>query len=466
MRTLLAVVLALWCGIVEAAVFNNSFTTNSPGKYFRPRPTTTSPLFPLMSLNPSGVGGDLDLQYSAGFFMSNNLAYFPVGATSGYVFTVDNAGKATWQPGIAAGSTGTVNTLPKWTSTNALGDSRVLDDGSLIVISPDTNAMDFSLLTNNTDLVAIGFGAFDQAAITNSTGIIANGILAMAGASVYDASDIFAAGQGTLQSSLMTNLTSSVTAIGANALKQSHLDGSFNVTALGANALQSSTLIGSGDIYAVGGSSLASSALTNSSDIYGIGNGINISGNSLSHMFVVGSGGSATNSNDWVAGDNQYNYFFPGLFATFGGAIKLSGTTNQLTDDGSTLLRNGVAIAGSETTATNVVTLTQTGTNILAMNFALVARGGVFKITLTNNAFMPTPSGVATSPFSKAWLITRQPSTGTCLITWSNANFAWPEGVVGVNDTNAGSVTIYEMISDVWTSGVVHVSMTPLSRLP
>jgi hypothetical protein len=135
-------------------------------------------------------------------------------------------------------------------------------------------------------------------------------------------------------------------------------------------------------------------------------------------------------------------------------------TLSGLTLSGTTLTASG----GGDTTGTNVVTLTQTGTNISQMDFSLVQNGGAFKLTLTNNAYMTTPANVATSPFRKAWLFVQQPSTGTCLVTWTNGQFCAPEGVALVNDTNAGSVTIYEMVSDPFTNGLVHLSMTPLSK--
>lgn len=123
--------------------------------------------------------------------------------------------------------------------------------------------------------------------------------------------------------------------------------------------------------------------------------------------------------------------------------------------------------ATGDTTTTNIVTLTQTGTNISAMDFSLVARGGVFKLALTNNAFMPTPSGVANTSFSKAWLAVQQPSTGTCALTFTNGTFATPEGSTLVIDTNNGAVTWYEMVSDVFTNGLVNIWMsTKMQKLP
>jgi len=124
------------------------------------------------------------------------------------------------------------------------------------------------------------------------------------------------------------------------------------------------------------------------------------------------------------------------------------------------------ASGGGDTTGTNVVTLTQTGTNLTAqMDFSLVQNGGVFKIVLTNNLYVSVPTSVATTPFRKAWFMAQQPSTGTCYINFTNGFFAYSEGSAPVNDTNAGSVTIYEMVSDVFTNGLVHLSMVAKSKL-
>lgn len=120
-----------------------------------------------------------------------------------------------------------------------------------------------------------------------------------------------------------------------------------------------------------------------------------------------------------------------------------------------------------DTTGTNIVTLTQTGTNVSAMDFSLVQNGGLFKLSLTNNAFIPTPSNVATSPFRHCWLAVQQPSTGTCLVTWTNGSFSSPEANALINDTNNGAVVYYELVTDPFTNGLVQVWMsTKMQRLP
>ena len=143
-------------------------------------------------------------------------------------------------------------------------------------------------------------------------------------------------------------------------------------------------------------------------------------------------------------------------FTFFSTNMTWSGRTNLIADNGTTITYNGVAIGGAgDTTATNIVTLTQTGTNGSQLDFSLVARGGLFKISLTNNCYFSTPANVANTPFTKAYLAVLQPSTGTCLVTWTNGTFAWPEQVQPINDTNANAVVWYEFRSSPFSNNVV-----------
>jgi hypothetical protein len=167
--------------------------------------------------------------------------------------------------------------------------------------------------------------------------------------------------------------------------------------------------------------------------------------------------GTLTNG-AWLGGTN-------GNFSVNAALVLSAATqTNQYTDNGTTLLRNGVAISG-ETTATNIVTLTMTGTNVSAMDYSLVQRGGVFKLVLTGTAFIGAPSGVANTSFTKATLMVQQPSTGTCALTFTNGFYAFPEGVAPIIDTNNGAVTVFEFKSDVFTNGLLHGWMSLKSKL-
>ena len=118
-----------------------------------------------------------------------------------------------------------------------------------------------------------------------------------------------------------------------------------------------------------------------------------------------------------------------------------------------------------DTTATNIVTLTQTGTNISSLDYALVANGGTFKLQLTNNAYIGAPANVANTSFKKAWLVVQQPSTGTCALTFTNGFYQFPEGVAPIIDTNNGAVTVYQFISDPITNGLLHGWMSLKSKL-
>jgi len=75
------------------------------------------------------------------------------------------------------------------------------------------------------------------------------------------------------------------------------------------------------DIFNFGHGAGSADVLNDASDIYSLGNTANNSlvGDGLSHIFVIGSGGKATNSNDYVFGDIAYNYFFPGAKVSFSG---------------------------------------------------------------------------------------------------------------------------------------------------
>ena len=143
--------------------------------------------------------------------------------------------------------------------------------------------------------------------------------------------------------------------------------------------------------------------------------------------------------------------------AVYGTGIAWDPTTRTL---------SATATSG-DTTGTNLVVLTQSGTNLTSqMDFSLVQNGGAFKLVLTNSVYFSSPLNVVTTSFKKCFLITYQPSTGTCLVQFTNgvAGFAWPQGVSPVVDTNGGATAIIEFVTDLVTNGLVHGSITPLSK--
>ena len=150
-------------------------------------------------------------------------------------------------------------------------------------------------------------------------------------------------------------------------------------------------------------------------------------------------------------------------------AVDASGVvTNPVYGSGITWTPSTMTLSASssgDTTATNIVTLTQTGTNVSSMDYSLVARGGTFKLVLTNTAYIGAPSGIANTAFSQAYLVVQQPSTGTCFLTFTNGFYQFPEGVAPIIDTNNGAVTIYKFISDPITNGLLHGWMSVKSKL-
>lgn len=187
--------------------------------------------------------------------------------------------------------------------------------------------------------------------------------------------------------------------------------------------------------------------------------------NATTNIYNVGQGGKLNITTNFTIQTNASltisNLARPSILMVGGDGNATNATLSGLTLSGTTLS----ASAGGDTTFSNIVTLTQTTTNVSQMDFSLVQGGGAFKLVLTGNAYMPAPANVATSPFSKAWLFIQQPSTGTCLITWSNI-YAWSQGAAPILDTNNNSVSIIEFVGDLFTNGVVHGSATALSRRP
>lgn len=150
------------------------------------------------------------------------------------------------------------------------------------------------------------------------------------------------------------------------------------------------------------------------------------------------------------------------LAVTSSGLVTNAKYGSGISWDTSTLTLSAV---GTDTTATNIVTLTQTTTNVSQLDFSLVQNGGAFKLTLTGNGYVGAPANVGNTVFRKAWLLVQQPSTGTCLLQFTNGHYAWPEGVSPIIDTNNGAVSVFEFVTDVFTNGLIHGSMVPLSKL-
>lgn len=179
----------------------------------------------------------------------------------------------------------------------------------------------------------------------------------------------------------------------------------------------------------------------------------------ISNSFTVGKGGTLVITQALTLGFIKTNL----LSVDANGLVTTTKFGANITWDPATQTINSTG-GGGDTTGTNWVTLTQTGTNAAQLDFALVQNGGGFKLAATNNVYFGAPANVVAGIKREAWLFVQQPSTGTCYINFTNGFFAASEGAHPINDTNNGSVTVYQMVTDPF-SNIVHLAMTAKSKL-
>jgi len=122
------------------------------------------------------------------------------------------------------------------------------------------------------------------------------------------------------------------------------------------------------------------------------------------------------------------------------------------------------AISGSNVTATaspaalTWITLTQSGTNISGFDPAL---GNYFRLTITNNAFIPAPSTLpsTTTPQNiELWIL--EDSVGTWSVTWAT-NYAFMNRSAPQQTTNANAIDIYTLSAHAFTNNIFSVVQTP-----
>lgn len=581
MRTLLTLLLMLLCAPAQAAIFQNSFTTNSPARTPNLLATSTNVLYPLLVLNPDGTGTDRQILYSpslslrgtnvfineadaisinaTNIYVSNlfatnlfvtyitniftqdtfttNLYVSNVFATNIYVtnlyatniFTTNLYATNIYTSNFFATNVFTTNlyatnvfTTNLYTSnfystnifTTNLYATNIYTSNFFATNVITTNIYVSNLYATNifatnlivletfeptqfrtnggvisikngpilTNVIDTGTSALDTLQVTNGISALGVGVGVMTLKSSGDSlqysltraasptTNAFITTPTTIQSGFLytaftgTNGTESYIAIPTNATGGSGTTGTIPFWA------DSTTLADSVITTNASGITIAGTLHVNDGSVVNPGIAIGIQNSGFFR-------GSDSSINIGINGTTQVGLFGDGEFGSYNGLsivhlratnsidlITGGGTGKLLTSD-STGVGNWVAPAGAPTTGTNIVTLTQTGTNAAQMDFSLVQNDGVFKLVATNNVYFGTPANVANTVFRKAWLMVQQPSTGTCLITFTNGQFAFPSGAAPVNDTNNGSVTLYEFVSDVFTNGILHGRMTSVSKL-
>jgi len=495
-KLLLLLALLFPIGAFGQPILRNSFTTNAPAKAPKLMTTTSGTLYPLM-VTSNNVAADQTIHFSSGFYMSNNIGHFENWILlSGQTNQISDSGTQLLYNGnpigggggITNSGVGTNNYLAKWTGTNSLGSSIILEDVSInpelhfpfnISLYSSNQAGDniIRMLANNAaDEVWVGDSG-SALYLNGNTNFAQNRLLFdVNNSSVHlDFRDTAATPPATSghirvhNGFTMTGWTGSnnrnIIRSGATGIKFG--DSSIN-TLIDGSPVSISDLATERLIYNdVSGnlSTIANAAgvLTNdgagglgwSTDIGSASNPIN-NFYSTNNFFISGKGNTLVITQTLTV-SGQYVYpLVPGTGITF--------TTNNI-GTGQTNLTIS-ATATSETTGTNIVTLTQTTTNVSAMDFSLVQRGGVFKLVMTGNAYIGAPTGVANTSVSQCWLMVQQPSTGTCVLTFTNL-YCFSEGVMPIIDTNNSAVSVFQLVSDVFTNGLVHASVsTPSKRTP
>ncbi len=303
-----------------------------------------------------------------------------------------------------------------------------------------------------TYIFGIGHNALAAATITNSTEIYGLGSDVLNAAAIDASAQVFAIGVQALFQARIVNGSSDIYAIGPTAGEDAVFDDASSIFMLGESAMANAVITNSSSgIVAIGVSSLSGSRINSSSDIYAIGAnaGASIGLTNKNHIFILGSGGTATNNNDFVFGDANYNYFFPGASARFAALPTVNGVP-VLTNAAS----GGVA---------NIWTPNRT-LSFVTTNVTIPLNGGTnFVITLTNGSpgFFTYSGAPATTQTNTTFTLTViQDATGTRVMNW-NTNFYFQGAFVPAVTTNALAEDVFTLTTSARVAGAVNVTWNP-----
>jgi len=476
--------------------------------------------FQVRAAVPSGPPGGATNNTVTKWTGTNSLG----GITNGSGFLSNNgSGVFTWAipsssgSGITNSGVGTNNYLTKWTGTNSLGTSQLSDDGTNIT----TDAGNFLFSTDLSTIGVLALGGislnpnaaltlFNPMAWSDSSGPYLNGTLS-------GGIDIFTLGLDDAVGSTKTTQRIKAARGLTDGVNLEVLAGDATDGRGGRLTLRSAAGVGTdqdgGDLRLFAGNATGSGTDGNiiltagTAGVVDVANSLVLDTVTASTLLKADSGqivasianavgiltndgagglGFSTNISQAITINNftvtnltvQSNLVVNQSIKLQGkelGSTHINGTnvfpvvniTNTASVTWAVSGSNITATAsGGDTTATNVVTLTMTGTNVSAMDYDLVKRGGIFKLVMTGNAYIGAPQNVTTASKSEAWLQVMQPSTGTCVLTFTNL-YCFSEGVMPVIDTNNSSVSVFQLVSDVFTNGLVHGSVsTPSKRTP
>jgi hypothetical protein len=282
--------------------------------------------------------------------------------------------------------------------------STFFTNGSSQIYVVGNDAFVGASVDSGVELFTFGDHALNAAAITNSSQIYGFGNDIFDTATFNNANNIYGFGKSILSSAVVDG-ASSIIAVGPDTLAEAEITAnSTEIFMLGSEAGSGIVLSSSASIYGIGNSALADAVFTNSLDVVAIGNdaGSGMQG-TFSHVFLVGSSAMATGNNQWVAGDDAYDYHFPGT-AGAGFASVITAT-------------NGVASMALDA----AVSIAATGwTNTFAKNAVVYFSGTTVTATVFN--------GAGTSVFTNA---VPQTGMGTVLLQPAGKVILSGTGVTG-----------------------------------
>lgn len=141
-------------------------------------------------------------------------------------------------------------------------------------------------------------------------------------------------------------------------------------------------------------------------------------------------------------------------------SVMVVGANGDLTNaslSGLTLVGNTLTASGSGGGAS--VWVPNTALAYSGSNVTIDGSGGTnFFLNLTGTTFFATPANIPASKTTNTSfsVFFQQPSTGTCLVTWTNGSFKWPGGSLGAfqPDTNANAVSWVSFTMSPFTNGI------------
>jgi len=322
-----------------------------------------------------------------------------------------------------------------------------------------------TIVTNASQIFTFGFRGFDSGTISDgSDHLVGIGAYPFYGTTISGSDHLFSFGEETFVDAVV-NSSSGIYGIGFEPFNSSIIDNSGGIYAYGLTALQQSTITNSSNIYAIGEEAGGGMSGDGLSDIYIFGKSSGVVGDNISHVVILGTFGTATNSNDFVFGDTAYNYFFPGASASFAVVPTANGIpllTNSVTisqngTNGSPIVNmtNSATItwarSGSNWTANAVssgTTVSVNGANVTTPNLTNTATVtyGVSGSNITATAIVPAGTASASGTANTVAKFTSATNLGNSSITDNGTTVALTSGITTVSGTQTNTATAISQV--------------------